>query len=64
MDPNLFTGMGISATTAQEIAAQVTVSVGNAERLRGTGMSAQAAVLVASQINALITDPIILSGFD
>lgn len=64
MDPNLFTGMGISATTAQEIAAQVTAAVGNAERLRGAGMSAQAAVLVASQINALITDPIILSGFD
>jgi hypothetical protein len=64
MDPSVFTGMGVSGLTAIEIAAQVTAGVGNADRLRGTGMSAQAAALVAAQINASITDPLVLSGFD
>jgi surfactin synthase thioesterase subunit len=59
MDPNIFTGMGMPATAAQEIAAQVTSGVGNPDRLFAAGIAAPdaqniAAMITASQSSALI----------
>lgn len=62
MDPNLFTGTGIPALAAQEMAAQVTASVGNADRLLAAGMAAIDAQNVAAQINALQSNPIVLAN--
>lgn len=61
MDPALFTGTGISALVAQEIATQVTAGVGNPDRLLAAGMAAADAQNVAAMINASQTNPIILA---
>lgn len=52
MDPNSFTGMGLPATAAQEIAAQVTAGVGNPDRLFAGGIAAADAQNIAAMINA------------
>lgn len=61
MDSNLFTGLGISALAAQEMAAQVTAGVGNPDRLLAAGMSAQDAQNVATMINASQANPVVLA---
>lgn len=61
MDPSAFVGQGISAVAAQEIAAQVTAGVADANRLLATGMSAQTAAYVASLINTGTSDPTVLA---
>jgi hypothetical protein len=62
MDPNSFTGMGLPATAAQEIAAQVTAGVGNPERLFAAGISGPDAQNIAAMINASQSNAQILAA--
>jgi acyl CoA:acetate/3-ketoacid CoA transferase beta subunit len=62
MDSNLFTGTGVPALAAQEMAAQVTAGVGNPDRLLAAGMSAQDAQAVAAMINASQSSAVVLAS--
>lgn len=62
MDPNLFTGTGVPALAALEMAAQVTAGVGNPDRLLAAGMSAQDAQAVAAMITASQSNPVLLAS--
>lgn len=62
MDPNSFTGMGMPATAAQEIAAQVTAGVGNADRLIAAGIAGPDAQNIAALINASNSNPVTLAA--
>lgn len=61
-DPNVYTGFGIPALLAQELAAQVTAGVGDSVKIRGAGVSGPYAVATAALITGGQSDPVILAN--